>query len=223
MIYIEKINYPIDEKKIAGFKKIIEKETCPVCFSSYSTISIREYRKNPPIYEILTSCRVCGYHSYNVVILSDDIPKKKVLTIKRHEDMDIRIVKSNTATIRIKKLGVDIEPAAASQGEIFTVHSLLRKIEGIIRAFTTEENKQSAERLLKKIKIISEDTVFSEFEISLEDPFGDSTFLGGNIEEVPFTVDELRDLKIDTVEQMGKTKEKMKKRIKDHIKDLAAG
>jgi len=151
----------------------LEKQPCPLCKQNKLTLSEEEY--NIPhfgkTYLFSMTCENCNYRKTDVEAAEQKQPCKLTITIDSEKDMNIKIIKSSNASIKIPELRVSVESGEASDGYISNVEGVLDRFKKIIeeqRDNSEEEDiKKKAKNLLKKfwkvklgempIKIIIED------------------------------------------------------------------
>jgi zinc finger protein len=121
----------------------------------------------------------CGYRHSDTILLSQKEPVRFTLPISSIDDLDARVIRSSSGTIRIPELGVDIEPGFASESYISNVEGVLDRIEGIVdfatrsaREAQSHEAAGRGEEVLEKIGLARE----GRFPLTmiLEDPLGNS-------------------------------------------------
>jgi len=151
----------------------LEKQKCPMCFKN--TLTLIEDQQEVPyfgnVFLMSMKCSSCNYNVSDVEAAEKKDPTKYTIETETEKDMNIRIVKSSTATVKIPAFKVTITPGPASIGYISNIEGLLDRVKKILenQRDSTEENsvKKTAKNLLKKlwkaklgdikIKIIIED------------------------------------------------------------------
>ncbi len=123
-------------------------------------------------------------------------PSRYSLNVESACDVNARIVKSSTCTIRIPELGVIVEPGPLSEGYISNVEGLLSRISKVINMgikMGKDDEKKKGQELLEKINnlIDGQETVC----IILEDPLGFSTIASEKAVKESLTEEELKNLK----------------------------
>jgi zinc finger protein len=129
---------------------------------------------------ITTICD-CGFRYSDTLILSQHEPVHYEMKVRSIDDLDARVVRSTSGTIRIPELGIDIEPGPASESFISNIEGVLERVEEILCMVTRwgEEDKTAqAMELLSNIK----KTRAGEYDITLviEDPIGNSAIIAEN-------------------------------------------
>ena len=124
-------------------------------------------------------CEGCGFHKSDVEAEEMKDPCRLTFTIEKEEDMNIRVVKSSEATVKVPQLHMSVTPGPASEGYISNVEGLLSRFEKIIQdeRDTSEEEdvKTTAKNLLKKIRKVKWGEM--PLKIIIEDPSGNSAII----------------------------------------------
>jgi len=126
----------------------------------------------------ITSICDCGFRYSDTLILSQREPVHYEMKVKSIDDLDARVVRSTSGTIRIPELGIDIEPGPASESYISNIEGVLERVEeilGMVIRWDEEEKTVRAVELLSNI----EKTRAGAYEITLviEDPLGNSAII----------------------------------------------
>ncbi|RLF25909.1 MAG: hypothetical protein DRM97_00285 [Thermoprotei archaeon] len=186
------------EPKIIGER--IEK--CPYCHAK--TLRITEVVHTIPYFgEVLivtTKCECCGYKHTSVSSLGFKRPTRYVVEVEKEEDLNIRVIRSGTATIRIPELGILIEPGPIAQGEITNIEGVLTSVkelvEGLLQTAESEEERESCRRFLAQIERALKGEL--RFTFIIEDPLGSSALIAedsGKVKTEPISSEELRRIK----------------------------
>ena len=103
------------------------------------------------------------------------------LKIKSVDDLDSRVVRSTSGTIRIPELGIDIEPGHASESFVSNIEGVLDRVVDILEMVTRWGEKEKTERALELLSII-EKIMKGEYEVTIviEDPLGNSAIFAKN-------------------------------------------
>jgi zinc finger protein len=173
---------------------------CPVCSAEMQFCW--ETRDIPHFGEAMVIAGVCncGFRHSDTILLTQKEPERSALAVETTEDLDTRVIRSSSGTIRIPELGVDIEPGFASDSYISNVEGVLERIEGVVRFATRSareaENLESAtkgEEILEKIQLARN----GQFPLTLiiEDPLGNSAIVSEKAVRSPLTDEEIACLK----------------------------
>jgi zinc finger protein len=103
------------------------------------------------------------------------------MKVRSTDDLDARVVRSTSGTIRIPELGIEIEPGPASESFISNVEGVLERVEEILDMVTRWGEEDKTARALELLSTI-EKTRAGEYEITLviEDPLGNSAIIAEN-------------------------------------------
>jgi zinc finger protein len=159
----------------------ITSSTCPLCSGELKTNWVPD---NIPFFgEVMhiTSICVCGFRYSDMLILSQREPVHYEMKVRSTDDIDARVVRSTSGTIRIPELGVEIEPGPASESFISNVEGVLERVEEILGMVTRWGEEDKTARALELLSYI-EKTRAGEYEITLviDDPLGNSAIIAEN-------------------------------------------
>ena len=159
----------------------LKNQPCPLCHTNKLTLSEQDY--NIPnfgkCYLMTMTCENCDYKSSDIESEEQKDPVKCTLEINNKKDLNIRIVKSGQASIKIPALKMSVDPGPASEGYISNVEGVLKRFKDIIekeRDSTDDDDvRKNAKNLLKKLWKVE----LGEFPIKviIEDPSGNSAIL----------------------------------------------
>ncbi len=174
----------------------VTRSACPLCQKEMLTNWCPD---NVPFFgEVMniTSICDCGFRYSDTLILAQRSPVHYEMKIKSREDLDARVVRSTSGTIRIPELGIDIEPGPASESFVSNIEGVIERIEEILHNVTLwgdEEKTKRAEELLSIFEKVRE----GEYEISvvIEDPLGNSAIIADNAKSRELSREEAAALK----------------------------
>ncbi len=174
----------------------ITKSTCPLCNKELVTNWVED---NIPFFgEVMhiTSMCECGFRYSDTMIMTQRKPVHYELKIKNPDDLDARVVRSTSGTIRIPELGIDIEPGPASESFVSNIEGVLDRVEEIIGMVTRWGEKEKTERALELLSTL-EKIKAGEYEITviIEDPLGNSAIIAKNAIRRELTDEEAARLK----------------------------
>ena len=158
----------------------LEGETCPVCFKK--TLTLAEHAVEVPYFGVVhvfgMSCSSCGYRKSDLEAEEAKDPAKYTLDVASKEDLDIRVVKSSEAVVKIPHVG-SIEPGDASEGYVTNVQGIVERIKTQVESVKNLEDdaavKKKCKNMLKKIhKMLSGS---SPFKLIIEDKTGNSAII----------------------------------------------
>jgi zinc finger protein len=128
-------------------------------FCGKKSLTLREDEVDIPhfgrVFVFAMSCEACGYHKADLEPSESKDPCTYTLEVSSEDDLNIKIVKSGEATIKIPRI-ITIEPGPASEGFITNVEGLLEKVKAIIQsAADAEEDKDVKKKAKNQIKKIN--------------------------------------------------------------------
>ena len=159
----------------------IEGEQCPVCFSK--TLTLIEDEQDIPhfgkVYIMSMNCSSCGYKVSDIESEQTKEPCKYEFTVENSKDLNVRVVKSGEATIKIPSLRMSVEPGVASEGYISNIEGVLQRFKKILESERDSaeepETRKKAKNLLKRLwKVECGD---EPCKIIIEDPSGNSAII----------------------------------------------
>ena len=156
-------------------------QKCPVCFKD--TLTVSQDEKEVPNYGTILifgmHCSTCLYHQADIESADEKQPSKYTIEINSENDMNIHIIKSSAATLKIPELRMSVTPGPASEGYVSNVEGVLDKFKDIIESErdTTEDEdvRKKAKNLLKKIWKVKLGDI--PIKIIIEDPSGNSAIV----------------------------------------------
>lgn len=159
----------------------IDKQKCPFC--NENTLTLTEDETEVPyfgkVFLFSMSCSSCKAHKSDVEAAEAKEPTKYTITVDSEKDMQIRIVKSSAATVKIPQLRMSVTPGPASLGYISNIEGLLNKFVEVIEqerdSAEEQDEKKHAKNLLKKIWKIKLGEI--PLKIIIEDPTGNSAII----------------------------------------------
>ena len=159
----------------------LEKQPCPFCHQN--ALMLTEEEKEIPYfgkcYLFSMTCSNCKYHISDVEAEQKKDPSRYTIEINSEKDMQIRIIKSSTAAIKIPQLRMEVTPGPASIGYISNIEGVIERFKKIIEdqrdLSEDEEEKKTAKNLLKKIWKIKLGDI--PIKMILEDPEGNSAII----------------------------------------------
>lgn len=160
---------------------VLENEECPVCHSK--TLTLTEDTQDIPYfgkcYIFSVSCSNCKYHQADVEAEEQKDPCKLEFEATTKEDLNVRVVKSSEATVKMPTLRMSVEPGVGSEGFITNIEGLLQRFKKVLedRRNSAEDPdiKKKAKNLLKKIWKI--ECGEEKLKIIIEDPSGNSAII----------------------------------------------
>jgi zinc finger protein len=159
----------------------LKNQPCPLCHKNKLTLIEEDY--DVPYfgkcYLMSMKCENCDYKISDVEAEEQKEPSKYTFEIKNKKDLNIRVVKSGQASVKIPALKMSVEPGPASEGYISNIEGVLQKFKKVIeseRDNAEDENvKKNAKNLLKKLWKVELGEM--PVKIIIEDPSGNSAII----------------------------------------------
>jgi len=159
----------------------LEKQDCPFC--NNKTLTLIEDSKDIPYfckcYLFSMNCSICNYNKSDIESEEKKDPVKYTFEVKNKKDLDVRVVKSSEATIKIPNLRLSVTPGPASEGFISNIEGVLDRFKKIVeseRDSTDDDDvRKKAKNLLKKMWKVMLGEV--PIKVIIEDPSGNSAII----------------------------------------------
>ncbi|MAG47045.1 hypothetical protein CL617_00430 [archaeon] len=159
----------------------INKLQCPLC--KKNTLEVEETKYNipsfGPCFLMSMSCTECLYHQSDIESEETKDPIKLTFELNSEKDLQVRVIKSGRATLKIPQLRMSVAPGTTSIGYISNVEGVLRRFKVVVEQErdAAEDNsvKKTAKNLLKKFWKIENGEL--PIKIVIEDPTGNSAIL----------------------------------------------
>jgi zinc finger protein len=156
---------------------------CPSCDAASMTTANTEYQIEHfgSVLLNVTTCRKCGHKHSDVLMLTKREPIATRAPINSIEDLNMRVIKSGTATVMIPEFGATITPGPYSDGYISNVEGILQRVEDALTFMLSSakgNTLKKGERMLKKIRLAKETN--PHFTLVIKDPFGNSAIVSTN-------------------------------------------
>ena len=163
----------------------IKNQLCSFCGKKEMTL--REEKIDIPhfgeVYVLSMECSGCGYRKADVEPAERKEPVKYTLEVNSDEDLNIKVVKSGEATVKIPHV-ITMEPGPASSGYITNVEGLIERVKKIIQSAAESEDDSSAKKKAKNLtKKLGKVLVGREkLKIIIEDPSGNSAIISDKVQ-----------------------------------------
>jgi|SRR3989344_3346510 len=166
----------------------LKSQACPFC--KEKTLTLTEETYNVPhfgrCFLMSMSCSSCSYNSSDVEAEEQKPPTRQTFTLENKKDLNVRVIKSSEATVRVPQLKMDVTPGIASSGYISNIEGVLLRFKKIIEKEKDNsddpEIRKHAKNLLKKLWKAE----LGEFplKVIIEDPSGNSAIVSDKTEIV---------------------------------------
>ncbi|MCZ7356274.1 MAG: ZPR1 zinc finger domain-containing protein [Candidatus Methanoperedens sp.] len=156
----------------------VTRSTCPLCHKELITNWVSQ---NIPFFgevmHITSNCE-CGFRYTDTLIMAQREPVHFELKVRDLDDLNARVVRSTSGTIRIPELGIDIEPGPASESFVSNIEGVLERVEEILEMVERWGEAGKTERAHELMSII-ERIKAGEHEVTviIEDPLGNSAII----------------------------------------------
>ena len=158
-------------------------ERCPMCLKN--TLTLTEDEQEVPyfgkvfIFSMACTNNECDFKQADVEAEEPKDPCRVTFTTETEKDMNIRVVKSSAATIKIPQLHMSVEPVAVADGYISNIEGLLQRFEEVLKEQKNNDEddaaKKTAKNLLKKLWKVKLGDI--QLKIVIEDPTGNSAII----------------------------------------------
>jgi zinc finger protein len=180
--------------------KLTTTSTCPICAVemdfSWETQDIPHFGEAM----IIAGVCACGYRHSDTILLGQKEPSRYTMSVNSLEDLDARVIRSSSGTIRVPELGIDVEPGPASEAYVSNIEGVLDRIMGVVE-FVTRSAQEAGdpEKIDKGNKILENMCKAKKGEFNLtviiEDPLGNSAIDSDKAVFSSLTEGEIEDLK----------------------------
>lgn len=131
-------------------------QKCALCDAN--KLTLREEALDIPyfgkLFVLSMSCEACGYRKADLEPAEAKEPCRYTFEVSSEEDLNVRIVKSGEATVKIPHV-ITMEPGPTSDGYVTNVEGLLEKVKKIIESAVEDEEDDTAKKkgknLVKKL------------------------------------------------------------------------
>ena len=172
---------------------------CPACSVEGLAKSIMKEIEIPHFGKVLETtiqCPKCGFKHSDIIALEQNDPAKYVIKINKN-NLSVRVVRSQSATVSIPEIGVKVEPGPKSEGYVTNVEGILTRFEDAVKKalklFDDEQSQKNAKNTLKQIEELKKGN--GTATLIIMDPFGQSNIVSENVEISEIPEKELRELK----------------------------
>lgn len=172
---------------------------CPACGSKDKAKSIMREIDIPHFGNVLETtilCANCGFKHNDVIALEQHDPAKYTLEINK-DNLSVRVVRSQSATVTIPEVGVKVEPGPKSEGYVTNIEGIIERFRDAtkraLNLFDDVESQKNAKETLKKLDSLK--TGESIATLIIHDPFGQSNIVSDDTKIEEISEEELGDLK----------------------------
>lgn len=166
--------------------QVMTGQSCPICMKK--TLSLTQAQREVPyfgnIYIFSMDCSSCKFHKADIDTDKQNEPAKWTFEISSEDDMNVRVIKSSTATVKIPHI-MSIEPGPASNGYITNIEGILTRVKNMLESQRESEEdnnkKKKIKNMLKKLQKIMWGQ--ESIKITIEDPAGNSAIISDKAEK----------------------------------------
>lgn len=143
----------------------------------------------------------CSFKTNDLFSVFTKDPKRFLYKCVDESDLNAKIIKSGSCTIRLPEFGIEIEPSIASEGYITNIEGILQRVLSILKLSLNDledpKRKDNCQYLIDRvIKAIDGQ---ESFTLILEDPYGNSAIISndsGKLKSESLSNEELEELKV---------------------------
>ncbi|MDW5548873.1 ZPR1 zinc finger domain-containing protein [Methanosarcina sp.] len=170
---------------------------CPLC---QTDLVMNWQRDNIPyfgeIMYISARCQ-CGFRFADTMILSSKEPMRYEMPVESSEDLDARVIRSTSGTIRIPEMGVTVEPGTVSESYVTNIEGVLQRIRDVLLTASRwvqgdEEKSSRSEELLCMLEDVIEGK--RKITVIIEDPLGNSAIISKKAKATTLSEEEAQKL-----------------------------
>jgi zinc finger protein len=154
--------------------------SCPLC---HEDLVMNWQRDNIPYFGdvmyISAKCQ-CSFRFADTMILSSKEPMRYEMSVEVPEDLDARVIRSTSGTIRIPEMGIVIEPGTVSESYITNIEGLLQRVRSVLMT-ASRWVREDAEKFARSQELLHmlEEVIEGKKKITvvIEDPLGNSAIV----------------------------------------------
>lgn len=147
--------------------------------------------------ETILLCSACGFRHVDFLVLAQKDPTRHTFAIRGVDDLAVRVVRSNSGTIRVPELGFTAEPTSRSEAFVSNVQGILDRVRDVLLTARTvyHDDDTSVKIVDERLEMIAEiEAGERAATLILDDPLGNSAVVSERTEVRPLTEEELADL-----------------------------
>lgn len=127
----------------------------------------------------------CSFRFADTMILTQKNPVRYTLIIENQYDINARVIRSTSGTIKIPELGIMVEPGLVSESFITNIEGVLNRICSVVTTtikWSEEDGDYEKQKKGKEIQKRIHNTIAGKdtLAIIIEDPFGNSAIISNN-------------------------------------------
>lgn len=152
--------------------------------------------------ETTLRCEACGFRHADFMILTQKDPIRLTFAANGEESLRVRVIRSNSGTIRIPELGFAAEPTPLSESFVSNVEGVLERARDVLHTAMEFHGEDPQKRSLLNEYLAKLDLFINgraPFTLIIDDPFGNSAIVDEDVERRPLTEEEIAELKTGTI------------------------
>lgn len=160
------------------FMETLSDQPCPFCHENKLTLSedVNDIPYFGKTYLFSMKCSNCSFSKSDVEAEHPKEPSKITFSVENEKDLQVRVVKSSYASIKIPELKLSVTPGPASEGYVSNIEGIFDRFKKIIEqerdTSEEDEEKEECKKLLKKIWKVKLGDI--KVKVIIEDPSGNS-------------------------------------------------
>jgi len=154
--------------------------SCPLC---HNELVMNWQRDNIPYFGevmyISAQCQ-CSFRFADTMILASKEPMRYEMSVETPEDLDARVIRSTSGTIRIPEMGIVIEPGTVSESYITNIEGILQRVQSVLMTASrwVKEDEEKFSRSQELLSMLEEVIAGKEkITVIIEDPLGNSAII----------------------------------------------
>ena len=156
---------------------------CPSCDNEHLVTNQTEYDVEHFGRVVLSvaTCQRCGYKHADILTMASREPIALTARIDSLEDLNMRVIKSGTATVIIPEFRATITPGPYGEGYLSNVEGVLERVEDALTFMLSSAKGKRLERgkkMLKRIELAKERG--PHFTLVIKDPMGNSALVSAD-------------------------------------------
>jgi zinc finger protein len=171
--------------------------SCPLC---HNELIMNWQRDNIPyfgeIMYISANCQ-CSFRFADTMILSSKEPVRYEMSVETLEDLNARVIRSTSGTIRIPEMGIIVEPGTVSESYITNIEGVLQRVQSVLVTASKwvqedEEKFSRSQELLCMLEKVTEGK--GKITVIIEDPLGNSAIISKKATSTRLSKEEAEEL-----------------------------
>ncbi len=160
--------------------EVLEGQTCPMCVKD--TLTLTQTEREVPYFGLMyifsMTCTTCKYHKADLEAKEHKEPCKWSMEVDSEADMQVRVIKSAEATLKIPHV-ITVESGPAADGYITNVEGVLTRVKDAVQSARDNEEDPDAQKKAKNLLKKLQKVMWGQEKVKLiiEDPTGNSAII----------------------------------------------